>query len=153
MTSSPCDSTVMEEILPTPSTRRAQEPNLRPIQRLMGLIADYPDPDSREIWQSLMTEIIEDGEFEMAMDHALYLYFRWFRDDVRSLFRLLSSSVSSQALERLLIVTNTLAKLAEDAHALKAQMRPNRVEVIRELVEARWETRWAVQKLDRSIFC
>lgn len=141
----------MDEKLSAVVTR---EPNLRAIQQLMGLVEDYPLPEHEALWQSITPESVSEPELRMAMDRALHLYLKWLRDDLHSVFRLLAvqSRVSNNSLERARTTANTLSKIAEDAHWIKAQQKPNKLELVKQLVDARWDLRWAVSAMDRSVW-
>lgn len=89
----------------------------------MGLVKDCPVPEHEALWQSITPESVSEPELRMAMDRALHLYLKWLRDDLHSVFRLLAvqSRVSNNSLERARTTANTLSRIAEDAHWIKAQ--------------------------------
>lgn len=99
------------------------------LNRLMALIDETPNNDSTARWQGINETLLEPQELQVALNHALDLYFQWLAEDLRSLYRLLRGNARpSQE------VHNTFEPGRRRSERINA--------VIAELVRVRSARRW-----------
>jgi hypothetical protein len=103
--------------------------------RLMALIDETPNNDSMARWQGINENLLEPQELQVALNHALDLYFQRLAEDLRSLYQLLRGNArpSQEALHAMQNATNTLHNAFE-----AGRRRSERINaVITELVRVR----------------
>jgi hypothetical protein len=108
--------------------------------RLIALIDETPHNDSIARWQGINETLLGPQELQVALDHALDLYFQWLVEDLRSLSRLLrgNAGLSQEALHAMQSATTTLHNTFE-----VGMRRSERINaVIAELVRVRSARRW-----------
>jgi hypothetical protein len=134
--------------LSCPEFEMSQNPGTRsPIQRLLNLIDEYPDNKSGERWNYFDPSTLNGDELQFAYDHALQLYFDWLTEDLRRFWLLLDGKKRGEAWEGMKFTTRALSKLAED-HFVRED--PHAFQLTRNLVTARWASRWKVIELQRK---
>jgi hypothetical protein len=108
--------------------------------RLMALIDEVPSNDSVARWQRINQNLLEPQELQVALNHALDLYFEWLAEDLRNLFRLLRGNAVTiqEALQAVQNVTSTLHRIFEKGSGRSEGTKA----VIMELVRVRWTRRW-----------
>jgi hypothetical protein len=108
--------------------------------RLMALIDEVPINDSVARWQRINQNLLEPQELQVALNHALDLYFEWLAEDLRNLFRLLRGNAVTiqEALQAVQNVTSTLHRIFEKGSGRSEGTKA----VIMELVRVRWTRRW-----------
>jgi hypothetical protein len=108
--------------------------------RLMALIDEVPSNDSVARWQRINQNLLEPQELQVALNHALDLYFEWLAEDLRNLFRLLRGNAVTiqEALQAVQNVTSTLHGIFEKGSRRSEGTKA----VIMELVRVRWTRRW-----------
>jgi hypothetical protein len=108
--------------------------------RLMALIDEVPSNDSVARWQRINQNLLEPQELQVALNHALDLYFEWLAENLRNLFRLLRGNAVTiqEALQAVQNVTSTLHGIFEKGSRRSEGTKT----VIMELVRVRWTRRW-----------
>jgi hypothetical protein len=112
----------------------------RGFNRLIALIDETPNNDSMARWQRVNETLLEPQELQVALNHALDLYFQWLTEDLHSLYRLLRGNavLSQEALHAMQSATNTLHNTFEAGRRRSERTKA----VIAELVRSRWARRW-----------
>jgi hypothetical protein len=106
----------------------------------MALIDETPNNDSMARWERVNETLMEPQELQVALNHALDLYFPWLAEELRSLYRLLRGNtvLIQQALDAMWSATHALLNTFEAGRRRSEKTRA----VIAELVRARWARRW-----------
>lgn len=118
------------------------------LDELLSLINNRPGVDIDQRFLKLRKVPFSNEEYQLAVNRAVNLYFKWLAEDQLSLWRLLGTNVTRQALEVLGTTNDTLYEIAGMQAAVGG---PPVLDFMHRLVKARSNTRWAVTKLEKDV--
>jgi hypothetical protein len=113
--------------------------------RLIALIDETPHNDSIARWQGINETLLGPQELQVALDHALDLYFQWLAEDLRSLCRLLCGNArpSQEALHATQSAPNAVHNTFEAGRRRSERINAVIAELVRVRSARRWEAAFA----------